>query len=99
MNMIKILGLIIAMVVMFTASAARADFTIELKNESDVVLKTYTITYNQVAHLQKKATRTGISVITQFEDAIKNLILNAKSANAVTWRRNNEAFIEEQSRQ
>lgn len=98
MKMIKILGMILAIAVMYTASSAHADYTVELKNETGSVIKMYTITTNQVAHLQKTAALTDTSVLNQFENAITNLIQNAKLYNKAMWQRSNEAYIEEQSR-
>lgn len=99
MKMIKILGIILSMAVMSMAVTAQADYTIELKNDAGIVIQSYNITINQVAHLQKKAVRSGVSVIKQFENAIIGLIFNAKTENKTYWRRANEAYIEEQSRQ
>ena len=91
--------LIVMILVLFTTTPALADYTIELKNESDVVIKTYTVTTDQVTHLQKVATRNGTTVIVLLENTIKNLILSAKINNMSEWRKDNEAYIEEQSRQ
>ena len=99
MKMIKMLGIMLAVMVMSMATWAQADYTVELKNDVGAVIKTYTVTTNQVAHLQKKATRDGVSVIEQFENAIKDLIFSAQAENKVHWRRANDAYIEEQSRQ
>ena len=99
MKIIKILGIVLAVAVMFTGGVAHADFTLELKNEGGTVIKSYNITTNQVAHLQKKGARSGVSVIKQFENAIVHLISNAKIENRVYWQRENSIFIEEQSRQ
>ena len=98
MKTIKILGMILSIAVMSMAVTAHADYAVELKNESGTILKSYTITTNQVAHLQKKASRDEVSVIKQFENAIISLIFNAKIENKMYWQRDNEVYIEEQSR-
>ena len=72
---------------------------IDLKNDSGTVIRTYTITTNQVLHLQKAATTTNTNVIDQFENAISNLIVMAKSINKSMWLGDNGAYVEEQSRQ
>ena len=90
---------IIILLILFVASPAFADYTIELKNESDTIIRTYTITTNQVLHLQKAAAVTNTNVIDQFENAIYNLIVMAKSINKSMWLNNNGAYVEEQSRQ
>lgn len=90
--------LIIALILL-VATPAFADYTIELKNDVGGVIKTYTITTNQVAHIQKVATRTGISVINQFESAVLGLVKGAEATNAAMWKRENAVYIEEQSRQ
>ena len=92
-------ALLIIAILLFTAVPVLADYTIDLKNESGTVLKTYNITTNQVAHLQKKAARTGKSVIKQFETVIIQLIYYAKAENTEIWARDNKAYIEEQARQ
>jgi len=89
---------LILLLILFFTTPAFADYTIDLKNGSGVVIKTYTVTSNQVSHLQKKATRTGESVIKQFESAIASIIRYAKAENAKVWRDANGAYIEEQSR-
>ena len=99
MKTIKILGLILVIAFMFMAGTAYADYTVELKNESGTIIKSYTITTNQVAHLQKKASRDEVSVIKQFENAIMGLVFNAKIENKMYWQRDNDTYIEEQSRQ
>ena len=99
MKTIKIIGLVLAMAVMLMAATAHADYTVELKNESGTVIKSYNITTNQVDHLQKKASRDNVSIIKQFENAIIGLIFNAKAENKIYWQRANESYIEEQSRQ
>ena len=90
---------ILVIAILFITAPVYADYTIVLKDDSNVVIKTYTITNNQVLHLQKAASLTGDSILKQFEYAITNLIRNAKSLNTAKWRRDNEAYIEEQSRQ
>ncbi|MCK5605740.1 hypothetical protein KAR91_27845 [Candidatus Pacearchaeota archaeon] len=99
MKTIKILGFLLAAAFMFTTGSAYADYTVELKNESGTIIKSYNITTNQVAHLQKKASRDEVSVIKQFENAIISLIFNAKIENKMHWQRDNDIYIEEQSRQ
>lgn len=99
MKMIKILGLILVIAFMCMAGTAHADYTVELKNDVGTVIKSYTITTNQVAHLQKKASRDEVSVIKQFENAITGLVSNAKIENKIHWQRDNDIYIEEQSRQ
>ena len=92
-------ALLIIAILLFTAVPVLADYTIDLKNESGTVLKTYNITTNQVAHLQKRATRTGKSVIKQFESAIVGIIRYAKAENSEMLAQDNKAYIEEQARQ
>ena len=99
MKRIKILGIVLSIAVMSIAGIAHADYTVELKNESGTTIKSYNITTNQVAHLQKKASRDGVSVIKQFENALTSLIFNAKIENKMYWQRENAIYIEEQSRQ
>lgn len=99
MKMIKMLGIVLAIAVMSIVTQAHADYTVELKNDVGAVLKSYIVTTNQVAHLQKKANRDGASTIKQFENAIKNLIFSAQAENKVHWRRANDDYIKEQSRQ
>ena len=99
MKMIKMLGMILAIAVMFMATSAHADYTLDLKNSGGTVIKTYTITTNQVAHIQKAADAAGVSILTHFENALKGLINNSTMYNKAIWIRNNEASIEEQSRQ
>ena len=94
----KKIMMVLAMV-LFMAGTALADYTVDLKNESGVVIRTYIITTNQIAHLQKKATRDNTTVIKLFEGTISDLIMSAKATNAAMWRRANEAYIEAQSRQ
>ena len=91
--------MVMVMIVLFMVAPAFADYTIELKNEGGSVLKIYTIPNTQVAHLQKAATNTGTSVLDQLEKAIMQLIRRATEYNLSAWRRDNEAYIEEQSRQ
>ena len=90
---------IIILTILLIATPAFADYTLDLKNGSGTVVKTYTITANQIAHLQKKATRTGVSVLDQFESVIARLIKRVKNENISAWHTDNEAYIEEQSRQ
>lgn len=90
---------ILILVILLFAAPALADYTLDLKNESGTVIKTYTITANQVAHLQKAATSEGTSVLDQFENAIIKLIRRAKGYNMAVWQQANEAYMEEQSRQ
>lgn len=90
---------LIVLIIIFFATPAFADYTIDLKNGSGTVLKTYTITVNQVAHMQKVAARTGVSVIKQFEGAVLSIIKSAEATNAAFWKRDNATYIEEQSRQ
>lgn len=90
---------IIMLMVLLFASPAFADYTVELKNEVGAVIKTYNITTNQVAHLQKTSTLTGVSVLDQFEGAIISLIQQSKAYNKAMWKRTNDAYIDEQSRQ
>ena len=99
MKILKILGVVLSVAIMFTSSIVHADYTVEIKNEEDVAVKIYTITTNQVAHMQKKANREGESILKQFEYAIISLIRIAKAENAAYWRHANEIYIEEQSRQ
>ena len=99
MKTIKILGLILSAAVLLMAGTAHADYSIVLKNEGGTTLKTYVITTNQVAHLQKRTTRTGVTVLQQFESAIARLINRARSGNEASWLTDNEAYIEEQSRE
>ena len=99
MKRIKILGVILSVAIMFTSSIVYADYTVEIKNEGGDMVKAYIITTNQVAHMQKKANRDGESILKQFEYAIISLIRIAKAENAAYWRRANETYIEEQSRQ
>ena len=99
MKTIKILGIVLSIAIMSITGTAQADYTVELKNESGTIIKSYNITTNQVAHLQKKASRDNVSVITQFENAITSLIFNAKIENKMHWQRENDIYIEEQSRQ
>ena len=99
MKTIKILGILLSIAVMSMAVTVHADYTVELKNESGTIIKSYNITTNQVAHLQKKASRDNVSVIKQFENAITGLVFNAKIENKMYWQRYNDAYIEEQSRQ
>lgn len=99
MKMIKMLGVVLSVAVLLMVGTAHADYSIVLKNEGGSTLKTYTITTNQVAHLQKKAARTGIPILQQFEIAIARLVLGARRSNESAWIMDNEADIEEQSRQ
>lgn len=99
MKMIKMLGIVLSVVVMLTAGISHADYSIVLKNEGGSTLKTYIIPTNQVAHLQKKASRTGVTVLQQFETAITRLVQQARRSNESSWIMDNEASIEEQSRQ
>lgn len=99
MKIIKIAGVVLAIAVMSMATQAHADFTVELKNDVGTVIKTYTVTTNEVAHLQKRAARDGVSVITQFGKGLENLISSAQAENRAYWLRENAATIEEQSRQ
>jgi len=64
-----------------SVGTAFADYTIELKNESGVVLKTYTVTSAQVLHLKKVHERTLKTVLNQFEEAILDLIREAEESN------------------
>ena len=99
MKRTNILGIMLAIVVMFMANQVYADYTLDLKNDSGTVVKTYTITANQVAHIQKAADANGVTLLTHFEDAIKKLIRNSTALNKSIWSQANEAYIEEQSRQ
>lgn len=90
---------LIVLLVLLFATPAFADYTLDLKNDGGTIIKTYTITANQVTHLQKVATRNSVTILTLFENTIKGLVSSAKSENAITWLRANEAYIEEQSRQ
>ena len=99
MKMIKMLGIVLSVAIFLTAGTAHADYSIVLKNEGGSTLKTYIITTNQVAHLQKKATRTEITVLQQFEIAITRLVQQARRSNESSWVMDNESYIEEQSRQ
>lgn len=54
--------LIILLILLF-AMPASADYTIDLKNESGVVLKIYPITSAQVLHLKKVQIRTNKTVL------------------------------------
>ena len=89
---------IIVFAILLLATPAFADYTLDLKNEGGTVIKTYTITTNQVTHLQKVADRDGISVLTLFEDSLRSLVVGATLTNMRVWRRANEAYVEEQSR-
>ena len=91
--------LLIVAIVLFMGTTAHADYTLVLKNEGGTVIKSYLITTNQVAHLQKTASRTGVSILDQFESAIANLIITAKAVNKSFWQQENDAYVEEQSRQ
>ena len=99
MKMIKMLGVVLSVAILLMAGTAYADYSIVLKNEGGATLKTYIITTNQVAHLQKKATRTGITVLQQFETAVARIVQQARRSNESSWIMDNEASIEEQSRQ
>ncbi len=90
---------ILILIILLAATPAFADYTVELKNGSGTLLKSYNITTNQVAHLQKKASRDEVSVIKQLENAIISLIFNATRENKMYWHRDNDIYIEEQSRQ
>lgn len=90
---------LIVILVLFFAVPAFADYTIELKNESGVTLKTYPVTAAQVQHLQKTAALTGKSVINQIKEAISYVIRDAKALNKARWLEDNNAYIEEQARQ
>ena len=85
--------------VLLFATPAFADYTIDLKNESGTVIRTYTVTTNQVAHLQKFATVTGKSVIDQVKEAVLDIITHAKFANKARWQEANDSYVDEQSRQ
>lgn len=90
---------LIVIFILFTATPAFADYIMTLKHSGGAVLKNYSITTNQVSHLQKQSTATGKSVLTYFKEAIRDLIVNAKAYNKYIWERDNEAYIEERSRQ
>lgn len=98
MKMLKIVGLLLVIAV-FMPRPAFADYTLDLKNDAGTVIKTYTITTNQVAHLQKHATNRNITILSLFETAIRRLITSAKVDTKSSWIMNNESYIEEQSRQ
>ena len=97
---IKMKKLIVLAILLFTTPAL-ADYTMELKNSTGTVLKTYTITDNQVAHLQKAAAATGKSVVNQIKEAILDTINHARVANKKRWLSvpTNDDYIDEQSRQ
>lgn len=99
MKTVKIIGLVLAIAVMFIARPAFADYTLDLKNSGGTVIKTYTITTNQVAHIQKAADNKGITILKHFEGALNSLVESSTVSNKINWIRNNNTFVEEQSRQ
>lgn len=99
MKMIKILGIVLSVAVMFMATQVHADYTLDLKNSEDTVIKTYTITTNQIAHIQKAADASNVSIIKYFEESLQSLVINSILLNKARWGRANDAYIEEQSRQ
>ena len=78
-----------------------ADYTIEIKNESNVVIKTYIITTTQVQHMQKLANTEGPSVLKQFETALNNIVTRAIVINKANLRKTqaHQDYEEEQARQ
>lgn len=71
----------VVLFLMFSATSALADYTVELKNESGAVLKTYIVTSAQVLHLKKVHERTLKTVLNQFKEAILDLISEAEESN------------------
>ena len=84
--------------VLLYAVSALADYTIEIKNAGGTVRGTKVITSLQVQHLQKMATRNGVSTLDYFWNSIDGVLRNSLAANKANWIINNQAYIEDQSK-
>lgn len=76
--------LILIMLLLF-AVPSFADYTVDIKNESGTVIKTYSVTTAQVEHLQKVETRTSKTVLNQFKEAFLDLISKAEESNEAAY--------------
>lgn len=91
---------IIVLLILLVATPVFADYTVDIKNESGDVIKTYIVTTAQVEHLQKVAGRPGgKSVLNQFKEAILDLISNAERTNEAIYNAENSAAHKALSRQ
>jgi hypothetical protein len=94
----KKLIVFVSVLLMFSVTSAFADYTIDLKDENNDIVKTYTVTTEQVQHLQKVASVTGKSVINQIKEAILDIVSQARVSNKARWQADNDAYIDGQSR-
>jgi len=94
--------LIAVFLVLGMAGAASADYTIEIKNGVGTTIHTRVVTTAEVEHMQVNAGELqGVTVLSQFDEAISNIITEAINKNVQRLRETpaHIAYEEEQARQ
>lgn len=87
--------LISVILLSLNTSVVFAGYTVEIKNDSDIVVKSFSVTTAQVQHIQKYSVKIKSDALTQFKKAVLLLINRAEQSNLDQYFYENEEVLKD----